>query len=298
MKPTLLLYSLIFLIGSGSEFAQNEKSDKSDIQKDMTLVYTINSFHNVNKEDANAIAQIFGNHIKRTYKLDYNPVALTLDGIPEIVSKANNSFDCMILTTEEFLKLKDKLPLEPYAINFSNGNAGYKYYLIVNKNSGITDISQLKDETINILAVKGQQAAFLWLEKLLKEKKLPDSKKFFKSIVTDYKATNVLLPVFFNKAKACIITEVSLDLLSELNPSIKKDCRILSTSDYFTLGLCCLNSQKKNTKLYSLLKDILFKLHDEEYGRQLLHLFNADKLVPFKEEYLQNYLELFKMKNE
>ena len=145
-----------------------------------------------------------------------------------------------------------------------------------------------------ILARENQKAPVLWLEKLLREKSLPNSKKYLKEIVTDYKATNVVLPVFFNKAKACIVTESSLNLLVELNPSIKTKMKILESSDFILLGLGCLNKKKNDTDTYNTLKDIIFTLHENEYGKQLLHLFNADKLVPYKDEYLQNYLILAK----
>jgi ABC-type phosphate/phosphonate transport system substrate-binding protein len=144
------------------------------------------------------------------------------------------------------------------------------------------------------LARENQRAPFMWLDKILREQGIPDSKKFFKDIIVDYKATNVVLPVFFGKAKACIVTETSLNLLVELNPSILNKIKTLHSSDFILLGLGCLNKKKKDTDAYNVLKDIIPTLHEKEYGKQLLHLFSAEKLVPYKEEYLQNYLKLSK----
>ncbi|HMN24108.1 MAG TPA: PhnD/SsuA/transferrin family substrate-binding protein [Ignavibacteriaceae bacterium] len=292
MKSILISYSFIFLMAWG--FAQNTIDLKNDNQKDITLIFSLNTFHNVKVEDAQAVAEILANHINKSYQDDYKSNVKTLSGAAEIERIVKDNFDCIILSTEEYIALKNKMPLEAFATNYSEGNIGYKFYLIVNKDSEINDISQLKNETINILASKDQKAAYLWLDKLLKDKKLPSQKKFFKSIVTDYKATNVLLPVFFNKAKACIVTESSLNLLSELNPAIKKNIRILNTSEYFLLGVCCLNQKRKGSKFYNRLKEMIPTLHQDEYGSQLLKLFNADKLVPFKEQYLTNYLDLMK----
>lgn len=292
IKIFINIIIMLFLITS--TFGQNYSEDNLYSKKNIMLVFSLNAFHNIKIEDAQATAQILANHIKKAFNSEYNFEVITLDGVSEIEKKAKSNFDCIILTTEDYFALNKKLPLEAFATNYSDGSVGYKYYLIVNKNSNITDISQLKNETLYILAGKGQTAPTLWLGQLLKEKKLPEQKNFFKEIIIDYKATNVLLPVFFNKAKACIVTEASLNLLSELNPAIKNNIKILGSSSNILLGVCCLNSSKKDSRVYNVLKDIIPNLHDDVYGSQLLKLFNADKLVPYKEEYLQNYFNLLK----
>lgn len=258
------------------------------------LIITSSSFHNAKSEDAHAIAQILANHIKNSRKLNYNFVVETPGTLNEIENSAGDDFDCIILTTDEYISLQNKLPLDPLATNFTNGKVGYKYHLIVNKDNNISDISQLKNESIYILSRENQKAPFYWLDKLLSEKKLGSHKKFFKGVQIDYKPTNILLPVFFKKAKACIITDVALNLMLELNPSIKNSIKILSTSESFLLGVCCLNKKNKGTDTYTTLSEIILALDKDEYGKQLLHLFSAEKLVPYKEEYLNNYLKLSK----
>lgn len=287
----IILHIIVLLLLTES-FAQTKVDKKdSNIRK---LIISLSSFHNAKSEDALAIAQILASHIKKSRKLNYEFHVETPNTIDEIEEAAGDDFDCLILTTDEYNTLQFKVPLEPFATNFTDGNIGYKFHLIVNKAENISDISQLKNETIYILSRDNQKAPLYWLDKLLSEKKLGSYKKFFKSTLIDYKATNVLLPVFFKKAKACIVTDVALNLMIELNPSIKNNIKILSSSDYMLLGLCCLNKKNKNTEAYKTLAEIILTLDKDEYGRQLLQLFSADKLVPFKDEYLQNYLKLNK----
>lgn len=275
-----------------SLFAQSKSGN--EINNTRKLIISLSSFHNAKSEDAQAIAQILADHIKKSRNLNYNFQVKTPKTLSEIEKAAGDDFDCVILTTDEYLALKNKLPLEPFATNVTNGKIGYTYHFIVNKSDDITDISQLRNETINVLSRENQNAPLYWLDKLLAEKKLGSSKKFFKNIFIDYKATNVFLPVYFKKAKACLITDVALNLMVELNPSIKNSIKILNTSDYMILGLNCLNKNKKETDSYKTLAKIILDLHQNEYGRQLLHLFSVDKLAPFKDEYLQTYLMLNK----
>ena len=125
---------------------------------------------------------------------------------------------------------------------------------------------------------------------------LKTKKNTLKNVIIDNKATNVLLPVFFNKAKACVITDASLNLLMELNPAIKNQIKILYTSEPIIVGLTCLNLDRKNEIGYGVLKDVLPTLQDNQYGKQFLDLFRAEKLILFKEEYLRGYYNLTKYK--
>lgn len=287
------IYSYILLLSIFST-AFSQKGDKHENNKQIKLIISISSFHNAKNEDAQALAEILSNHIKKSKKLDYNFLVETPSTLDEISKSLSDDFDCVILTTDEYLSLSNKFPLDPFATNLTNKHVGYNYHLIVNEDDQLTDISQLKNETIYILARDNQKAPFLWLDKILVEKKLSNSKKFFKNIITDYKATNVLLPVFFKKAKACVVTDASLNLMLELNPAIKNKIKILQTSDRFLLGLVALNREKRNTDLYNLLNEIILSLHENEYGKQLLSLFSADQIAKYKEEYLQNYIKLNK----
>lgn len=51
------------------------------------------------------------------------------------------------------------------------------------------------------------------------------------------------------------------------------------------------NLDKEREKL---VYDTLLELDKDAYGKQLLNMFNVDKIVPYKEEYAQNFLQLYK----
>ena len=292
MKRVFSITYLLFLLITVT-FSQNARENNSNDEKNIKLVFAKNSFHNIKVEDAKATAQILANHIKKIK-------SVKRDFLVELVTKENEiferhkDFDLLLITTEQYLKLKNKLPLEPFCVNYADGHYGFIYHLIVNKKDNIDDIKKLKGESIYIQAHTTDQAATMWVDKLLKDANIKSKEKFFKDIIIDNKATNVLLPVFFNKAKACVITDASLNLLMELNPAIKNQIKILYTSEPIILGLTCLNSNKKNDIGYEVLKDVLPTLQENQYGQQFLDLFRAEKLILFKEEYLKGYYNLTK----
>lgn len=49
-----------------------------------------------------------------------------------------------------------------------------------------------------------------------------------------------------------LITNSSLKLLMELNPSIKNQIKILYSTNPIILGLTCLNANKKNEEAYKI----------------------------------------------
>jgi len=293
MKKYIYLLTTLFLFNQVL-ICQNLKDNPSNDAKNIKLIFAENSFHNIKIEDATATAQILANHIKNLKKLKNNFIVKIAKNDKEILEMCKDDFDLVLITTEQYLRLKKSLPLEPFTTNYTDGSYGFIYHLIVNKNDSINDISQLKGETIFIQAHTNDQAATLFLNKLLKEASLKSADKFFKEIIIDSKATNVLLPVFFKKAKACMITNSSLKLLSELNPSLKNQIRILYSTNPIILGFTCLNANKKNDEAYKIFKEVLPTLNENEYGKQFLNLFGAEKLVLFKEEYLKGYNSLMK----
>ena len=98
-----------------------------------------------------------------------------------------------------------------------------------------------------------------------------------------------MLPVFFKKAKAALVSEESLKLISELNPQLEKDLMIIYQSPIYLSSIACLNKRSDEPELRKIFYDILENLHTEPFGRQLLDLFRIEKLVTYKEEYLKLY---------
>lgn len=293
MKIFIYLFTTLVFFNSVLT-SQNTNNINSNDVKTIKLVFSKSVFHDIKMEEASATTQILANHIKKSNNLDNEFKVFLANDEQELIKLCKEDFDYVLLATEQYLRLKQILPLEPFTTNYTDKNFGYIYHLIVNKKDSIDDIKQLLNNTIHLQSHPQDQTASIWLNKLLREASIKNRDKFFKEIVFDSKATNVLLPVFFNKAKACIITSASFKLLLELNPGIKNQIKILYTSEPIILGLSCLNSKKKDSDTYKILKESIPALNEGEYGKQFLKLFKTDKVVLFKEEYLKGYYNLIK----
>ncbi|MDP2363383.1 MAG: PhnD/SsuA/transferrin family substrate-binding protein, partial [Ignavibacteria bacterium] len=232
--------------------------------------------------------------VKKNNKLEEDVEVTVCHSEQELINSVKKEFDFILLSSVEYSWLNKTGNIKPVLVNETQATSGYVYYLITNKKQKIKNISDLKNGSIKLLARSLGQVPSLWLDKILRDNKLPVKEKFFNNISFDYKPTNVVLPVFFNKIDAAIISKPSFELMCELNPQILKQADIIEISDPLLFGVICFDTKSKNKKRETFLYDTLLSLTNDASGKQLMGLFNVDKIIPFKEEYMQNYLKLYK----
>jgi ABC-type phosphate/phosphonate transport system substrate-binding protein len=184
--------------------------------------------------------------------------------------------------------------VKPVLVNQTQGSYGYVYYLISRKDKGFDKLSDLQNGRIRILARNDGQTPSIWLEKLLRDKKLPKKDKFFKEISFDFVPTNVILPVYFNKLDAAIVTKASFELICELNPKLLKEFNILDISSTLLFGVMSFDNRNNDEEREKFVYNILTTMHNDVDGQQFLNLFSLEKIIPYKEIYLNRFLELYK----
>ena len=278
----LLLFSLFFV---------NSLNPQT---KDYRLLFSANLLQNQKLEDAVATTKILAKNLEKKIKLDEKILVTVCSTLKELADSMKKPFDFVLATSVETQILKKKYNLEPVIVNETGGTIGFIFYLVVNTSQPINDLKSLKNRDINILSKSEFHTASIWLDKLLRDDKLPVKEKFFSSVTFDYKATNVVLPVFFNKCSAAIISKTAFDLLCELNPQLKKTLKIIKQSEPIIFGLISFDGRNDDKSRKDFIYNILLDLHKENYGKQLLDLFLVDKLVPFKDEYWQDFQKLYK----
>lgn len=263
-------------------------------EKDFRLIFSTNLLQNMKIEDAIATTRILAQNIQRKMRLEEEIKIEICNGVDEISESIKKPFDFILATTVETELLKKKNKLDLTFVNETDGSVGFEFYLITKKEKNYNDLKSLKGESIIILSKSNYNTASVWLDKLLRDAKLSVKEKFFKEVNYDYKATNVVLPVYFDKTTAAIVPRPALELLLELNPQLKKSLNIINKSGSILYGIISFDGRSKDKKRKDFICDILSSLHEDNYGKQLLYLFMVDKMIPFKDEYWQNYLDLYK----
>jgi ABC-type phosphate/phosphonate transport system substrate-binding protein len=112
-----------------------------------------------------------------------------------------------------------------------------------------------------------------------------EPERFFSSLKEVVTPSQAVMPVFFKRADACILSRRSFDVMAELNPQLRKDLQIIEASAPVATGVICIR-KGYDSRQRQWLKDILETLDRDVEGRQLLTLFRMNRLVQFQPEYL------------
>lgn len=258
------------------------------------VIISSSMFQNARPEDIEASTKILANEMNKESKIKAKFEISVCKNEQELIEKMKSPFDLLYISPIEFLQLKKKFDIEPSLISEINSNYGDIYYLVTNKNENQKSIKDLMSGSINILSNANDQVPSLWLDKILRDNKLPSKNKFFSKLTLDYKTNNILLPVFFKKATAAVIPKTAYELMCELNPKIKQDIEIISESKVLVRAFFCYDARNKDTERKEFLFEYLKNLHLSNYGKQVLSLYTVSKLLPFKKEYLDNISDLYK----
>lgn len=280
----IILLIVLFMIFAGTSYSQG---------KDYKLIFSANLLQNMKIEDALATTKILAKKIQQKMELKEEIEIVVAENFNDLLNEIKKPFDFILATGVETELIKRKHNIEPALVNETNGNYGLNYLLVVNNSKNFSNLNSLKNTKIGILSKSEHHTASIWLDKLLRDEKLPVKEKYFSEIINDYKANNVLLSVYFNKIEAAIISKPAYELLCELNPQIKKQIKILLHSDNLIYGVISFDGRSKDQKRKDFMLNILLTLHEENYGKQLLDLFMVDKIISIKEEYWQKFMKLY-----
>lgn len=189
-----------------------------------------------------------------------------------------NSVDVVIPGVTEYLELESSrlmVPILTLAMN-SGGGASYSYVLLVNPSSNVTALSGLRGKNLLVSSRSGSNTALAWMEVQLHRQKLGRAGSFFGSVRSAAKAQACILPLFFGAVDACVVDEVNLNLVKEMNPQLAR-LKILLRSRPMVESVIAtpLEPHPYQTELI----DAILSLHEDVRHRQLLLVFKTERIL-------------------
>lgn len=287
----IIIQFIIVFVTPGYSQTNNQNSEK----KTYVIGYMRNLFNGVDINDAQAAVKVWVNEIIKTIKYgnNYNIKTKIYNNFNEVyLDIKDNELAALSLNSQDYFNNVNKLGLEPVIVPSVDGEVGYEYYLLVRKEEGIKSLKQLKDKSIGLLTESDNSAAIMWLDVILAKDNFPVFEKFFKLIYPGQNESQLILNLFFGKTDACIVTNHSYKIMSELNPQIRERLTILSTSPDYLLSMMCFLKSFNNKKDRQLVYSNAFKVPNSPAGKQILTLLKIDKILPYKDGYLTSYKNL------
>jgi phosphonate transport system substrate-binding protein len=231
---------------------------------------------NVNVNDARVAIEIWIKRMVQDMNLLIEPKLLaTTEEIVE--GTRRGQFDCVALNVVEYRQIADML--DSSQIVSAAGAAGLEQYAILTKqNSGIQQLGDLKGRRLCMLKAPKMCAAPAWLLTILEEGRYGPAEKFFGSVTTDTKGFQVVLPVFFGQADACLTTKLGFETLCELNPQVGRDLKVLVSSPPMVVAFYIFRKNYQSIYREKVIKAIS-SLHTSAAGQQLATLFRFRELT-------------------
>lgn len=240
--------------------------------------FTRAMFRGVNENDARAALKAYVGILARDRGLTVEGDPLIFDGTADLgVSLRSAKVDVFVCPTDEMLAIPAELVTDPYLITVIGKTSGTEYLLLTHADSGLATLKDLTGRRVAVLHnVQGSLAKY-WLDVLFRNGGLDVADAQVGELRFVAKPALAILPVFFRQLEACVVTRESLAVMTEMNPQVGRQVRILATSPrivpagtFFRRGFDS-ESKRKIVETASYMET-------NPTGRQVLAIFQMERV--------------------
>lgn len=244
-----------------------------------------------NENDALASVKIWTESLAKQLGITKTPLPHLYQNLEQLEDAVTNAKDDFFyITVEEYFHLRPHFDLQKCIVPMRADSPYEQYILLVHKQSGIATLEDLVHSTLVLFDNSRMIVAPAWLDNNLHERNLGSIEKHFQNVETASQPNLAILPVFFQKKKACLVTKDAFLIMTELNPQLSEQLVILAESPPFIpSGLFFRKGYTSSFKQ---------KIYDEIEGwteipsyRQLTVIFQLDTLRPAESNILDETVE-------
>ena len=151
---------------------------------------------------------------------------------------------------------------------------GEELLLVVRDGSGIVNLAGLRGRSLTLLESPSTSLAEPWLAVSLWQVGLPSPQQLLGHLTRNTKLSQVVLPVFFGQADACVVTRRGMDTMVELNPQLARKLKVLLASPQMVSAFFA-SRRDCPAHLTKPIFDRLAELRSSPTSRQVLTLFQS-----------------------
>ncbi len=255
--------------------------------------FTSELISGVDMDDAKVALNIMLESLTKRELAGYSGENLIFPDIETAIQEFSiGNIHLLTMTSINYLQARDKTEITPSLVSTIGDNVELGFVLLVQKRQENKILSQLQNKKIIIEKGNIGNIALIWIETLLFEHSLQESRAFFQTIKRVNKSSHAVLPVFFGQADACIVLRQTYKTMVALNPQVGKQLMILFESPAFLFTVTCF-SPKVDERIKTTVMEYYNKAADDPVGKQFSMIFHFDKITSYKPEYLINIGKLY-----
>jgi ABC-type phosphate/phosphonate transport system substrate-binding protein len=262
--------------------------------EEMSIKYAVSQkmIGDIDENDALASIKVWTESLAERLGIKDTPAPHLYRDLAHLEDAVTNGKDNFYyITIEEYFHLLSYFDTQKCIVPVKAESPYEQYILVVHKKSGISSLQGLAHSSIVILDNSRMIVGPVWLDNRLHEENLGSIEKHFQSIEIVSKVNKAILPVFFQKKKACFVTKDAFSIMAELNPQLSKQLVILAESPaYIPSGLFFRKGFDSSFK-QRLYNEITEWTNIASY-RQLSIIFQLDGLRPAESTILDDTVRL------
>lgn len=293
-KRMVVLAFLATLSALGSFFTSVEICQAKSAQVDAEMMpvrigFEAEIFGRVDQKDAQAIIDLYIKEFARA--LQINAEAVIYPNIELIISDLiANRLDLVCSSVANYYRISKKVDTELAYTNTNSGRKTRRSILLIHRDSSINGIEDLKGRSL--LMNSSDDIGRIFINTLLLRNNESPADQYFSKIIYKPRPSKMILDVFFKKSEACLIDDWTFSAMSELNPQIQNQLKIVARSPFIIPSVTFF---RKNfvEKLKNDMTDIAVKTAKSTYGQQLLVLFKSDNIAKLKPSDLDSFEQLW-----
>jgi ABC-type phosphate/phosphonate transport system substrate-binding protein len=255
-------------------------ADPASARTEIRFGFSRAMFADVNQNDARAAMKVYTLTIGDQNGIYVGNEPILLEGTNEIAEAVlGGRAEVFALTAEEFLTL-ESLGFEGPFLCSNIRSAFTEDYLVISRADGpVSKVEDLKGHGLIVQNDARGSLAQYWLEVLCHEHGLGHAADATSKMTFSPKVTQVVLPVFFGKSDACVVTRNGWEVMAELNPQLRKELRVIAASPPVLPAMTCFGRNVSEPMKAKILKAVELSSTKPSY-RQLMTLFKSDGVGP------------------
>ena len=179
--------------------------------------------------------------------------------------------DMFCVTIQEYRRIPQYVDISRI---ITDENGGDQLMLVVRQDGGIVNLAGLKGRSLIAQESPFTSLAEPWLTVSLRQDGLESPGQWLGRMTTSTKLSQVVLPLFFGQADACVVARRGLNMMFELNPQLSRKLKVLRASPNM---LSAFFAWRKDfpAHLKKSIIDRLLELRSSPTARQVLTLFQS-----------------------
>ena len=228
---------------------------------------------------------------QKGYLIDARPYVYDARQLQHLIR--TNPPQVAVMDSWEFVSADLRDDLEPRYVAPNPGDGRASYLLLAHRRKSVETLADLRGRELLLYEAGNAKLGRAWLEALLLENSLPPASNFFANVEIIMKPSAAILPAFFGKKAACLITTESFHAAREMNPQLGRDLVQIAASPAYAETVVCVNQNRWNSpQERNDFMNALENLQHHAAGKQLLKLFKAERLEPYRPGLLDSVQEL------